>query len=287
MSSPDPKRVAEAHLLKRVAGEVIFKKDRGGDVSQWAYADHHPSKRDIPGDFNYSPSHQKPLAKVLRSTLAALGHVLSAHNSFAKVKSARVSPDGSLGGRGYIMKIHDMRKQYMNCVEALSALSDTLYDEVNAPHWSLLSRQEDTVDKDTVSALIQDSEKIREDPQEWAEDQIEDEFEDDEDESNEEFDLEDAAGQELDIVDDSEDGWTVDEDVDEENPLLLGVMGKTASARDVRLALLPQRVALDWIVAHENQIPGGVSDKRLPTDFDHLVEDNHYDKLETIEGEHT
>jgi len=77
--SPDPKRVASAYLAgqhSKTAGEVIFKKDRGDDAGAWAYTDVPPSQREIPRDFNYSPRHQKPLAQVLRSTLAALGYVL-------------------------------------------------------------------------------------------------------------------------------------------------------------------------------------------------------------------
>lgn len=321
MSAPDPKRVAEAHRRK-TAGEVIFKKDRGGDVSQWAYADHPPSKRDIPHDFNYSPRHQKPLAMVLRSTLAALGHVLSGHNAFAKVKSARVSPDGSLGGRGYIMKIPDMRKQFMNCVEALSALSDTLYDEINAPHWSLVSRQEDARDKAEVSALIQDSEKIRTDPQDWADEQIEEEFDDEDgDEDDETGEEEEVPEPVEEVVSEEDREWMAgdeerdqeDETEEEENPLFLGVMGKTAraSARVVRLQMLPGKVATTWTAMHVDQIPGGLADAREPADFDpmqmrkgirvetehtgdrmlameiamdHLVEDpRYYDKLEQIE----
>lgn len=161
----------------KTAGEVIFKKDLSGDAAQWAYATPGPSERII-GDFNYSPKNLKPLAKTLRATLAGLGHVLSAYNTFAKVKSARVSPDGNLGGKGFIQKITDMRKQFMNTVEALSALSDTLYDEVNAPHWSVISRQEDSAQKTQVQEMISDVEEIRNDPEEWAEEQIEEEFED-------------------------------------------------------------------------------------------------------------
>jgi len=201
MTQPDPQRVAAIYQARclysraeslfasmdriasqetggriKTAGEVIFRKDRGGDENQWAYADVGPSERVI-GDFNYSPKNLKPLARALRSTLAGLGHVLSAYNVFAKTKSARVSPDGSLGGKGFIQKISDMRRQFMNCVESLSALSDTLYDEVNAPHWSVLSRQEDSEQKREVQEMIEDVEEIRSDPEEWAEEQIEEEFE--------------------------------------------------------------------------------------------------------------
>ena len=183
MPRPDPKRVAAAFLAKKghakTAGEVIFKKDRGDDAGSWAFNDNPPSRRDIGRDFNYSPKNAKTLAKVLRQTLGALGYALAAYNKFAKVKSARVSPDGNLGGLGYIQKIADMRKQYMNVVEALSSISDTLHDEVHAPHWSVVSRQEDDEAKAQVAELIQDSEKIRKDPQEWADEQVNEEFEED------------------------------------------------------------------------------------------------------------
>jgi len=184
VSRPNPNRVAEAYLARKgrskVAGEVIFRKDMSNDASAWAFGGVGPSERKIINDFNYSPKNMKPLAKVLRATLAALGHTLSAYQTFAKIKSAKVSPDGNLGGKGYIMKIQDMRKQYMNVVEALSALSDTLYDETNAPHWAAISRQEDDEDRAEIVDLIQDAEEIREDPQEWAEEQMEEEFDESE-----------------------------------------------------------------------------------------------------------
>jgi hypothetical protein len=279
VSQPDPKRIAAAYLAKKqgqtkTAGEVVFKKDRSGDEKSWAYHDVAPSERFITDDFNYSPRNLKPLAKVLRASLAALGHTLSAYNTFAKVKSARVSPDGNLGGKGYIQKIQDMRKQYMNIVEALSAITDTLYDETNAPHWAALSRQEDAEDVQQVKDLISDVEEIRDNPQEWAEEEMAEEF--------------DQGG---------------DDSI---------AQGKTAS--QVRSNLMAQRIAYGWLAKHKDQMPGGLGDKKSPSDFDadqlakgikvemehttdpeiareisldHLTEDpRYYDKLETIEGEH-
>lgn len=176
MSKVDPKRIAATYLsrrsMKRTAGEVIFKKDRSGDAGSWAYADNPPTDRLIPKDYNYSVSHQKPLAYTLRSTLASLGHTLAAYNRFARLKSAKISPDGSLGGRGYIQKIMDMRKQYMNCVEALSSLADTLYDELNAPHWSVLSRQQLDTERAELEALLEDADEIRQDPEQWAQEEL-------------------------------------------------------------------------------------------------------------------
>ena len=52
----------------------------------------------------------------------------------------------------------------MNIVEALSALSDTLYDEISEDHWE--RAQEKMVEK-----ILDDAEEIRDDPEEWAKDQ--------------------------------------------------------------------------------------------------------------------
>jgi len=250
VTAPNAKRVAALYMVKkghvRTAGEVIFKKDRGDDVGSWAYNDNAPSLREIPKDFNYSPRHQKPLAKILRASLAALGHTLSGYNRFAKIKSARVSPDGALGGRGYIQKIADMRKQYMNCVEALSALSDTLYDEINAPHWSLLSRQEEGEEKEEVKALLGDAEKIRSDPQQWAEEEMREEFDKvDDSESNE------TKAERERIDPDDWDQWGDETEVEETVPVS---MNRQASAKEVRLKLAPSRIAAQWLTAAEDNV---------------------------------
>lgn len=172
--------------MTRTAGEVRFIKDRSGDTNEWAYAAPPPQDREINADYNYDPKNVKKLARCLRATSASLGHVMSAYHDFAKIKSAMVSPDGSLGGKGYIQKIADMRRQYMNVVEALSALSDTLFDEVNAPHWSAISRQEDESERQEVKEMIQDTNEIREDPEGWAEQSMGDTFDDDTDPVEEE-----------------------------------------------------------------------------------------------------
>lgn len=170
---PDPKNIARRAMI-RTAGEVRFIKDKSGDASQWAWNDSGPQERRITPDFAFDPKNTKPLAKVLRSTNAALGHAMSAYAVFTKIKSADVSPDGSLGGKGYIQKIAEMRRAYMNVVEAMSALSDTLYDEIRAPHWAAVSRQEDPKERAEVEQIVEDAVEIKQDPEGWAEDQEED-----------------------------------------------------------------------------------------------------------------
>lgn len=177
-----PRRLVAAYLAKhqgrvKIAGEVRFIKDHGSDDKQWAFQQGAGTdERQITTDYTYNPRNAKRLARCLRATTAALGHAMSAYNDFAKIKSAVISPDGKLGGKGYIQRITDMRRAYMNVVEALSSLSDTIYDEVNAPHWAVISRQEKNEDKQEIADIVEDTERIKEDPEGWAEQSLEDQF---------------------------------------------------------------------------------------------------------------
>lgn len=161
-------RLESPQIRSRTAGEVRFIKDRGGDDQQWAWPNSNPTKREIIPGYRFDQSHLKPLVQCLRSTAMALGHALSAHNEFSKLKSRLISPDGNLGGRGYIQKIPDMRKLYMNCTEALSTLMDTLHDEVYAPHWQAGSQDPDPRERRRVKEIMQDVDTIRDDPEGWA-----------------------------------------------------------------------------------------------------------------------
>jgi hypothetical protein len=172
VESRQAKRVAARYILARqvkTAGEVRFIKDRGGDKSEWGWGVPGPFERKLGDDFAFEQRNLKPLAKVLRATLAALGHSLSAYNGFTCIKSATISPDGALGGRGYIQKIADMRRQFMNCVEALSALADTVYDELHAPHWNPVVEEQSPRERKQVVEIMEDVESIRESPEAWAE----------------------------------------------------------------------------------------------------------------------
>jgi hypothetical protein len=156
--------------MRRTAGEVRFIKDKSGDKETWGFHEY-AGARNLTPDYEYEPKKAKHLAKVLRSTLAALGHAMSAYTTFTKIKSKEISPDGQLGGLGYVSKISNMRQQYMNSVEAMSALSDTIYDEINAPHWNPALKTDGSRERDGVKQILQDVEEIREDPEEWAEEE--------------------------------------------------------------------------------------------------------------------
>lgn len=160
---------ARKAFRSKTAGEVRFIKDKSGDASSWGWQTPGASERTIEEDFAFDPKHLKPLAKTLRAALLAMGHALSAHAEFIRIKSAQISPDGALGGKGYIQKIPDMRKQLMNVCEALSSVTDTLYDEIKAPHWNPAIAEQGRRERNEVKDIMTDVEEIRSDPEGVAE----------------------------------------------------------------------------------------------------------------------
>lgn len=155
----------------KTAGEVRFVKD---NANEWGWKGGNPEERLGDESFTYNVNKIKPLAETLRATTMALGHVQSAYATFTKLKSSTISPDGNLGGRGYIQKIPDMRRSFMNCSEALSSIMDTLHDELHSPHWdpkSIPSSRE----RDEVVGIFKDIKNVKEDPEAWAEKEEEEE----------------------------------------------------------------------------------------------------------------
>jgi hypothetical protein len=151
------------------------------DNDDWAFADESKVDRDLSSSPKFKPQSAKILAKCLRSTTIALGNAMSAYTKFTKLKSVKVSPDGQLGGSGYVQSVKDMRRQYSNVVEALSRLSDTLYDELHAPHWEKVQDKLKPKDRKDVKEILEDVDKIHKDPELWAEEEEIEEFGDTDD----------------------------------------------------------------------------------------------------------
>jgi hypothetical protein len=103
----------------------------------------------------------------------ALGHAMNAHRQFTKLKSSVVSPDGLLGGRGYVMGVKDIRAKLYESCEYLSAISDTLHDEIHAPHWKPKLAELEKSDKEDLQNLLSDADQNLEDPEEEAVEQME------------------------------------------------------------------------------------------------------------------
>ncbi len=142
---------------QRISGKIEFVKDTG------------PVRRDIRvKDFKWSPECLRNLAKILWASQRAHSYAMSAYRLFSKMPSAEFSPDGLLGGRGYIQNVKDMRSDLAKTVEMLSSFTDTIHDEVNADHWS--SAEEEAP---SVQPIVEDSQQVKSDPEGFVEQQFE------------------------------------------------------------------------------------------------------------------
>lgn len=129
-------------------------------------------KRNIPKDFEYNPKALKPLARMLLSMSISLGHALTAYREFTKLKSSNISPDGKVGGRGYVLPVKDVRAKLQEACEMLSSVSDTIYDEINAPHWKPKIADLGKNDAEDITEFLEESKKIMDDPEGYADDEL-------------------------------------------------------------------------------------------------------------------
>ncbi len=132
-----------------------------------------PTKRQIPRDHAFNPKALKPMARMLWAMSVSLGHALTAYRQFTRLKSVSVSPDGLVGGRGYVMSVKDVRSKLYEACEALSAISDTIHDEINADHWKPRLGELEKNDVEDVEKLLGEAEQNLEDPEAEAEEEME------------------------------------------------------------------------------------------------------------------
>lgn len=153
-------RADRAAGMLRVAGEFPHPPPANGETQL---------KRKITKDFDFNPKALKPMSRMLWAMSVSLGHALTAYRQFTKVKSATLSPDGMLGGRGYVMTVKEVRKRLYEACEALSAISDTIHDELNAPHWKPKLADLGANEVEDIKKLISDATKKLDHPEEEAE----------------------------------------------------------------------------------------------------------------------
>lgn len=140
----------------RTAGKIEFVKDQG------------PIRRDLRDDtFNFETDAHKNLAKILWASQRAHSYAMAAYRIMSKMSSSQFSPDGLLGGKGYIQSVKDMRGNLSGSVEALSSFSDTVFDEINAPHWKVADHE--------VADIVESAEEVKQNPAEYVEKEYEQE----------------------------------------------------------------------------------------------------------------
>jgi hypothetical protein len=142
----------------RTAGLIEFKKDQG------------PLRRDIRAEgYKWSPEALKNLAKILWATERSHSYGMAAYRLFSKMPASEFSPDGLLGGRGYIQSVKEMRASLGQSIELLSEFSDTVHDEVNANHWSVAQEPQ-------IQEIIEDVQTVKADPEKFVQEQFEQEI---------------------------------------------------------------------------------------------------------------
>jgi hypothetical protein len=159
-----------------IAKEGGFLADKDEESTPPAFGGGNPAdgslKRNIPSNHQFDPKALKPLARMLFSTSVSLGHAVASYKEFARLKSARISPDGMLGGRGYVLKVKDVRAKLQQACELLSAVTDTIHDEMNAPHWRPGLEGLGENDAEDVTEFLDEAEEVLEDPERFGEKEL-------------------------------------------------------------------------------------------------------------------
>ena len=113
--------------------------------------------------FEYDSKNAKVLKKSLHNINVSLGTLLAATKEIAMLKGSDVTPDGMLGGRGFIMSFKDIKTKIHEAINDLSDITDTLADELTNPKWGLSKSERHKV-KEEKKDIEEKTEEIEEVP---------------------------------------------------------------------------------------------------------------------------
>lgn len=118
-------------------------------------------KREIEG-FDYDPSKATVLKKALHNINVSLGTMISAMKELSILRGSDITPDGMLGGRGFIMPFRDLKAKISDAITNLSDVTDTLADELTNPKWGLspIEKKKVKEENNEVEEEIQEVEEV-------------------------------------------------------------------------------------------------------------------------------
>ena len=141
-----------------------------------AAADDKRKKKPTNGDlirntegFEYDKSKANVLKRSLHNINVSVGTLISAMKDMSVLRGAEITPDGMLGGRGFIMNFRELKSTLNQAVNDLSNITDTLADELTNPKWGLSTAERTQVkkEKQQVEDEVEDTQaEIREEPAE-------------------------------------------------------------------------------------------------------------------------
>jgi len=98
--------------------------------------------------FEYDKSKANHLKKALHNINVSLGTLIAAMKDLSLLRGSDITPDGQLGGRGFIMPFREMKQMINESVSNLSDVTDTLADELTNPKWGLSHSEVSKVKKE-------------------------------------------------------------------------------------------------------------------------------------------
>lgn len=107
-------------------------------------------------NFKLGDKGQKSIAKTYKHLATAFANMIQATNTFNRMKSSQISPDGKIGGKGFVTSLKDVRISLSNTTNILSELIDSFYDEINSPYWKKQTFEENQ----EVANIINDADRI-------------------------------------------------------------------------------------------------------------------------------
>lgn len=127
------------------------------------------SRKEIEGreleGFSYDKSKAKILKKSLHSMNVSLGTLISAMKELSMIRGSEITPDGKLGGKGFIMTYKEIKKIVNESISNLSDVTDTIADELTNPQWGLSTTEKKKVKKEQemVEDKVEEAEEVIED----------------------------------------------------------------------------------------------------------------------------
>ena len=118
------------------------------------------SGRSLDG-FEYDTSKAKILKNALHNLNVALGTMIGAIKDLAMLRGSDITPDGKLGGRGFVMEFREVKTNLTQMISNLSDITDTIGDELTNPKWGLKSKEVKEIkeDKKDLEEKVEDVEE--------------------------------------------------------------------------------------------------------------------------------
>jgi hypothetical protein len=113
--------------------------------------------------FEYDKSKAKILQRVLHNLNVSLGTLIGAMKELAMLRGSDVTPDGKLGGRGFVMEFRDIKALISDSIRNMSDITDSIGDELTNPKWDLKEKEikEIKKEKEVVQEEVEEATDVK------------------------------------------------------------------------------------------------------------------------------